>query len=112
MVKLTKKYEDGSYGVADNLPVGENSYEFKNLLIRQLGMYEHSTLVPAEWIPADREVPGLLYDWVLCKTNLGLPHIGELRKGKWWFMDCDLGPAEEILNLTVTGWMPIPEDEK
>jgi hypothetical protein len=39
-MRLTKKYEDGSFGVADDLPCGENSYEFKNLLIKTLGQYE------------------------------------------------------------------------
>lgn len=40
MERLTKTYSDGSFGVADNLPCGENSYTFKNLLIRKLGEYE------------------------------------------------------------------------
>lgn len=40
MNRLTKKYTDGSFGVADNLPCGENSYEFKKLLIDTLGKYE------------------------------------------------------------------------
>lgn len=38
--RLTKTYEDGSFGVADNLPCGENSHEFKKLLIERLGEYE------------------------------------------------------------------------
>ena len=41
-MRLTKKYEDGSFGVADNLQFGENSYDFKNLLIKTLGQYEDS----------------------------------------------------------------------
>ena len=40
MNKLTKKNTDGSFSVADNLPCGENSYEFKDLLIDALGKYE------------------------------------------------------------------------
>lgn len=40
-MKLTKRYSNGSYGVAENLPCGENSYEFKNLLINKVGEYEH-----------------------------------------------------------------------
>ena len=40
MERLTKTYSDGSFGVADNLPFGENSYTFKNLLIDRLGHYE------------------------------------------------------------------------
>lgn len=38
--RLTKKYSDGSYGAADDLPCGENSYEYKDLLINKLGKYE------------------------------------------------------------------------
>ena len=40
MSKLTKKYSDGSFSVADNLPFGENSHAFKDLLINTLGQYE------------------------------------------------------------------------
>lgn len=40
MERLTKKYSDGSFGVADNLPCGENSYTFKDLLVKKLGEYE------------------------------------------------------------------------
>lgn len=49
MTRLTKTYEDGTYGVADDLPCGENSYDFKNLLIQTLGKYE------------DAEEKGLLF---------------------------------------------------
>ena len=41
MERLTKTYSDGSFGVADNLPCGENSYTFKDLLIKKLGEYEN-----------------------------------------------------------------------
>ena len=37
MKRLTKTYADGTHGVADNLPCGENSYTFKDLLIHTLG---------------------------------------------------------------------------
>lgn len=40
MKRLTKTYKDGSFGVADDLPCGENSYAFKELLINNLGEYE------------------------------------------------------------------------
>lgn len=56
MKKLTKRYDDGSYGVADDLPFGENSHDFKNALILSLGHYEHSPLVPTAWFPG---VPGV-----------------------------------------------------
>lgn len=40
MERLTKIYSDGTYGASDNLPCGENSYDYKNLLIEKLGEYE------------------------------------------------------------------------
>lgn len=40
MERLTKTYSDGTHGASDNLPYGENSYNYKNLLIEKLGKYE------------------------------------------------------------------------
>nr|DAE30147.1 MAG TPA: hypothetical protein [virus sp. ctQmo6] len=40
MIRLTKTYKDGTHGASDNLPCGENSYNYKNLLIEKLGEYE------------------------------------------------------------------------
>ena len=40
MERLTKTYSDGTHGASDNLPCGENSYDYKNLLIERLGKYE------------------------------------------------------------------------
>lgn len=40
MKRLTKTYSDGTHGASDNLPCGENSYDYKNLLIEKLGKYE------------------------------------------------------------------------
>lgn len=40
MERLTKTYLDGTHGASDNLPCGENSYDYKNLLIERLGKYE------------------------------------------------------------------------
>lgn len=40
MGRLTKRYSDGTHGSADDLPCGENSYEYKDLLIEKLGRYE------------------------------------------------------------------------
>lgn len=40
MERLTKTYSDGTHGAADNLPCGENSYQYKDLLIESLGKYE------------------------------------------------------------------------
>lgn len=40
MERLTKTYSDGTHGASDNLPCGENSYDYKNLLLEKLGKYE------------------------------------------------------------------------
>ena len=40
MERLTKTYSDGTHGASDSLPWGENSYDYKNLLIEKLGKYE------------------------------------------------------------------------
>ena len=40
MERLTKKYSDGTHGASEDLPCGENSYAYKNLLIEKLGKYE------------------------------------------------------------------------
>ena len=40
MERLTKTYSDGTHAAADNLPCGENSYEYKGLLLETLGKYE------------------------------------------------------------------------
>ena len=39
MRRLTKTYEDGTYAAADDLPCGENSWEYKKLLLDKLGAY-------------------------------------------------------------------------
>lgn len=56
------------------------------------------------------------YDWVLVRTKMipedryGIPHIAELRRGKWWAADCEEGPMEERLGLKVIDWMPLPDN--
>jgi hypothetical protein len=44
MQRLTKTYSDGSFGVADDLPCGENSHQFKKLLIDKLGAFEEKEI--------------------------------------------------------------------
>ena len=56
MERLTKTYSDGSHGASDNLPCGENSYQYKELLLETLGKYE------------DAEEQGLLL-WLPCKVG-------------------------------------------
>lgn len=50
MDRLTKTYADGSHGVADDLPCGENSHDYKSLLIDSLGKYEDTGLTPEQII--------------------------------------------------------------
>lgn len=61
MERLTKTYKDGTHRAADNLPCGENSWEYKTLLLERLGAYEDTGLTPKRimngklltgWIPA------------------------------------------------------------
>lgn len=40
MDRLTKAYLDGTHAPADDLPCGENSHEYKRMLIEKLGKYE------------------------------------------------------------------------
>lgn len=71
-----------------------------------------------KWIPVTMMLPNSgIFDWVLVKVLIlndkpfyGVPHIAELRSGKWHFMDYEYGPAEELLGVRVTHWRPIPGD--
>ena len=42
--RLTQTYSDNSYGVAIDLPMGENSHDFKYALIDKLGVIEELAL--------------------------------------------------------------------
>ena len=55
MKRLTKTYADGTHGVADDLPCGENSYTFKDLLIHTLGEYEDLGITPDQVRQMDKE---------------------------------------------------------
>lgn len=48
MERLTKTYDDGTHAAADNLPCGENSWNYKELLLNKLGAYEDTGLRPCE----------------------------------------------------------------
>lgn len=48
MKRLTKTYEDKTHGAADDLPCGENSWEYKGLLLEALGKYEDLGYTPEE----------------------------------------------------------------
>lgn len=51
MERLTKTYDDGTHAAADNLQCGENSWEYKKLLLNKLGAYEDIGLEPEEITP-------------------------------------------------------------
>lgn len=92
MERLTKIYSDGTHGASDSLPCGENSYDYKNLLIERLGKYE------------DLEEQGRLIK-LPCK-------VGDTIYGLHKAMVCELDtetigiskmPSGEILYL-IDGW--------
>lgn len=66
------------------------------------------------WIPVTEGLPdNSEYGWVLIQTKLipggmyRVPHVAELRDGKWYIGHLD-GPLEEICGVEVTHWMPLP----
>ena len=71
------------------------------------------------WISVDDHLPDK-YDWVLvqpwiCEDFLddvveyfGVPHIAELRDGKWYDTEAD-GDMESAYMIKVTHWMPLPQ---
>lgn len=70
------------------------------------------------WISVEDRLPEKPeYDWVLVHITLspdgfvGLPHVAELRRGKWFSTEYSL-PIEQILQGTVTHWKPLPEPPK
>lgn len=70
------------------------------------------------WIKVEDELPERgKFDWVLVIAKMipegwhGVPAVAELRNNKWYFRDLD-EPAEEILSVQVTHWMPLPEQPK
>lgn len=64
------------------------------------------------WISVDDHLPDKdKYDWVLVQTWIddvfGMPHIAELRDGKWYDTEAD-GDMESTYMIKVTHWMPLP----
>ena len=65
------------------------------------------------WIPVEERLPDPKeYDWVLVNVKFeedgtyGVPHIAELREGKWYGDD---DYPLSALECEVTHWMPLPE---
>ena len=68
----------------------------------------------SEWINVNDRLPEE-YDWVLVSVvdwkNHKLrfvPHVAELRKGKWASQDDVEGDLETWAHVKVTHWMPLP----
>lgn len=68
-----------------------------------------------EWISVNDRLPEE-YDWVLVSVvdwkNPKLrfvPHVAELRKGKWASQDDVEGDLETWAHVKVTHWMPLPD---
>jgi len=130
MDRLTKTYEDGSHGVANNLPCGENSYDFKNLLIDILGAYEDIGLTPEQLTEIDklyaekcREVAELKERQRWIPVEERLPELDET--GYAYVMVCmddefvattdytrDEGFSLWVEAGEVIAWMPLPEPYK
>ena len=68
------------------------------------------------WISVAERLPEKsTYDWVLVQVKMdpegyyGVPHVAELRNGKWFGMGyLDDMPLEESCGIIVTHWMPLP----
>lgn len=114
MERLTKTCKDGTHRAADNLPCGENSWDYKTLLLERLGAYEDTGLTPAEildgklltgWIPVDERLPmNHDYERYLCTLD------GELCGQQEPFTDmCGFENGEWDEPGCVIAWMPPPE---
>ena len=130
MDRLTKTYEDGSHGVANNLPCGENSYDFKNLLIDVLGAYEDIGLTSEQlteidklyaekcrevaelrkqqrWIPVEEQLPKLDedgYAYVMVCMDDEFIATTDYTRDEGFGLWADSGE--------VVAWMPLPEPYK
>lgn len=82
MERLTKTYSDGTHGASDSLPCGENSYDYKNLLIEKLGKYE------------DLEEHGRLVKFYHCES-LNEYYIGK-RCGNFYYAKAEIQSNGDI----------------
>lgn len=129
MERLTKAYDDGTHAAADNLPCGENSWNYKELLLNKLGAYEDTGLEPCEipvlmdrlkraseqwniWCDAyQKDVP----EWIQVTERLpeeGAEVIVTVDGGDKidTFVSSDVCVAEGWQNWNgVIAWMPLPE---
>lgn len=123
MERLTKTYSDGTHGAADKLPCGENSYQYKGLLLETLGKYEDAEEqgLPNRWIPCSERLPEkygtYLAAWKPCDMSeedivkkCGSPHYYEMLEydpedeAEW------VGKIEQAEGeYVILAWMPLPK---
>ncbi len=116
MERLTKTYKDGTHRAADNLPCGENSWEYKTLLLERLGAYEDTGLTPKKimngklltgWIPAAERLPIQREDVIITVEKLGVTIAWYSDVTKTW----ENANTDKIIP-NVIAWMPLPEPYK
>ena len=110
-IDLLMALQHDNYVVQNHTEQDVKNYGLISLAIAALQAYQ-------PWVSVKDRLPEKpQYDWVLVRIRLnpdgfyGLPHIAELRKGVWYSTEYDL-PIEQILQGTVTHWMPLPEPPK
>ena len=77
-----------------------------------------SMFATTDWISVNDRLPDPdKYDWVLvsiiCTENKSfrlVPHVAELRNGKWVSQDDIEGDLETWAHVKVTHWMPLPDN--
>lgn len=106
MERLTKTYSDGTHGASDSLPCGENSYDYKNLLIERLGKYEdleeHGRLVKLPCKVGDT-IYGL-HKAMVCELDTETIGISKMPSGEILYLidgwELDKGDFGETVFLT------------
>lgn len=119
MERLTKTYSDGTHGAADKLPCGENSYEYKGLLLEALGKYEDAEEqgVPNRWIPCSEQIPeepeenplfeGKCLEVYLVTTKYGSSEQDRVYPFRAFWNGINFTDGMNILD--VIAWMPLPK---
>lgn len=70
-----------------------------------------------KWIPVEESLPDPKeYDWVLVNVQANedgsyyVPRTAEYRRGEWWEYGTDWKLSD--MHLTVTHWMPLPDNPR